>query len=288
LLTELFVTVTTLIYAMFLMWYYAKFNNIGKALWRAFFHPLFSEIVILIPVRFLVHHHISSSATKNVMYCLAIVHAQSHAVIMGRLMMPAIDDLGIFTFCVFLVNIMKICVRSFSRYRDMMAYKLLRGFVSESKMGFVDNAKNLTHAVEIQMDVMSEVAGTVLAGVTLILLNDQRGVFMFPFPMEGITVTTAVECVVIQLVIGAVFDYSALYIAEKKNKVPILDSWKMMWINRHTFFGFFAYGLFTMGLIGSMWMGFMVPRITHCPTQNVCSCSWMPSVGGCANFIATL
>lgn len=70
-------TVTTLSYAMFLMWYYEDFNDFGKALWRAFFHPIFSEVLILVPVRFLVHHHITHSASKNVMYCLEIVHAQS-------------------------------------------------------------------------------------------------------------------------------------------------------------------------------------------------------------------
>ncbi len=93
---------------------------------------------------------------------------------------------------------------------------------------------------------------------------------MFPYPDGGVTVASVVIYAVIQLAFGgtiyslslyiyllliislfdlAIFDVAALYITETFCKIPILKTWKTMWLHRHTFFGFFSYGIFTMGFL---------------------------------------
>ncbi len=54
----------------------------------------------------------------------------------------------------------------------------------------------------------------------------------------------------ILIYIEGVFDLLALYITERYRKVPILQTWPVLWQHKHTFFGFFSYGALTMGLIG--------------------------------------
>jgi hypothetical protein len=281
-LTELFVAAAAIAYGMFLMMYYGLIDGWGKVFYRAIFHPLYSEIFVLVPVRLLVHHHIKSN--KNVMYCLAIVHAQSHSAAMGRLMLPAIEDIMLFVVCVIIYNLFRFMLRVVSRKREKLLYRVME------MMGFHDvkpaeSNASFTGSVEIQTEILMENSAIVIACVTLVVIGKQGNLFMFPFPQRKIDTATIFIIGIIQLAIGAVFDFGALFVLQKYLKMPIVDTWKTMWKNRHTFFGYFAYGLFTMGFIGSLWFAFMVPRISHCPSNDICSCAWITN---CDQFLASI
>jgi hypothetical protein len=75
--TETIVSAVALLYGMFLMQVYVSLDDDKKMLWRLTVHPLYFELLMMLPVRYLVKKQLGANGKElSVVQTLAIVHAQ--------------------------------------------------------------------------------------------------------------------------------------------------------------------------------------------------------------------
>eukprot|EP01132_Coremiostelium_polycephalum_P005677 gene5677-7065_t len=278
--TELLVSATALAYGMFMIQLYSGFSEINKVVWRLIIHPIYFEILMMIPVRMLVTRQMEKKGV-SIMHSLAVVHAQAHISTLGRMMISTINDVEFTVVSVLLLNIGKLVFRSSVQIRDKAAGKVLnRVFHTDHK-----ESKKFVRAVGLYTEMIMENTSIPASAFTMWAFYNVRGLFFFPYPSGGsFTLSDATINAVIQLGIAFVFDILTLYINEKYFKLPLERAWKKMKENWLPFFGFLLYGLTTMGMIGVIWMACKLPRFMTCNTLDVCSCKF---VENCEQFIAT-
>lgn len=287
--TEVLVSATALVYGMFFVTLYSSLSDFYKVIWRLAVHPLYFELFMMLPVRYLVARKMRTYSDCNILYTLSVVHAQSHISTLGRMMFATMDNLSITFLSVGLLNVGKVFFRLSSPLRDMIVFKLLHK--GEMKTEHDDEHKRRQRyisAAGMQDELIVENACILFSGFMMYFFQENKVMFMFPYPSGYLSIQTVVIITVIQLVLALICDLITLYIAEIYLHLPVLKTWEAMWEKRYRYFGFLLYGLFTMGLMGIIYMGFRVPRGSFCPeADNVCSCVWLGWMGEtCDGFIA--
>ncbi|KAF2077512.1 hypothetical protein CYY_001211 [Polysphondylium violaceum] len=278
--TEILVSATALMYGMFMIQLYIGFSNIAKIAWRLVIHPIYFEVLMMIPVRLLVTKQMEKKGA-NIMHSLAVVHAQAHISTLGRMMISTINEIEFTVVSVILLNIGKLVFRSSVQLRDKAANRVLKKVMGKENQ----ESKRFVRAVGLYTEMIMENASIPASAFTMWTFYNIRGLFFFPYPDSGeFTLADATINVAIQLGIAFVFDILTLLINERYFHLPLDRAWKRMKEKWLPFFGFLLYGLISMGSIGIIYMACRVPRFLTCDTQDVCSCKF---VKDCDDFIAT-
>ncbi|KYR02398.1 putative transmembrane protein [Tieghemostelium lacteum] len=273
--TEVLVSATALVYGMFLIQLYSQFSNTAKIAWRLIVHPIYFEILMMIPVRMLVTRQMEKKGV-NIMHTLAVVHAQAHISTLGRMMISTINEYTLTIVSVLLLNIGKLAFRSSVHFRDRAA-----GIVINKVTGAKQKeTKKFVRAVGLYTEMIMENASIPASAFTMWAYYNVRGLFFFPYPsQDGVdvpfTLGEATINVAIQLGFAFVFDFLTLYINERYIKLPLDRAWRKMKGKWLPFFGFLLYGVGTMGMVGVIWMACKLPRFLSCSNLDICTCKFV-------------
>eukprot|EP00026_Physarum_polycephalum_P006081 Phypoly_transcript_06122.p1 GENE.Phypoly_transcript_06122~~Phypoly_transcript_06122.p1 ORF type:complete len:512 (+),score=57.98 Phypoly_transcript_06122:231-1766(+) len=290
LITEVLVSATALAYGMFFITIYSSMDDIGKIAWRLVLHPLYFEILMMLPVHYLVARRMKKEQDVNILYTLSVVHAQSHISTLGRMMFSTLDHVSLTVLSVLLLNVGKFFFRLSTPLRNSLVQKIMNMDVRETPQETIARLERQRYIVSaaIQTEMIVENSCAIFAGLTMYLFEANKQVFMFPYPKGELMLQTVIFIILVQLGFALVFDLTTLYVAQRFLHLPVLETWKDMWQRKYRFFGFLLYGLLTMGVVGIFYMGFKAPRVPFCTSESVCSCVWLKWMHtSCEQFLAS-
>eukprot|EP00741_Cyanophora_paradoxa_P014931 tig00020830_g14405.t1 len=266
-LAEVAVAIFTLLYSFVIMPVYARVSDGLKIAWRVTLHPIYTDLLIVAPLRSYVYSFMVRGEPSE---AAPLVHALSHGVTMGRIMLFSVDRTGWYILLVMLAQLVKVLLRSSLRFQDR-AVLYLTGRTKGIRDSWAYQRTEVTNrdmlrAIHLLSETLIDHAMILVSAGVVLLFSRHHGQFMIPLPasMEG--PETLVYYVAIQLLVAWVFDFGCLLFNAAYAKLPVFEVWREIKGQRARFLAFVIYGTSSMGLLGILYMTYMVPRSVYCST----------------------
>ncbi|KAJ3187965.1 hypothetical protein HDU85_006358 [Gaertneriomyces sp. JEL0708] len=266
-LAEVFVAVFSILYGLWLVPFYNKLTPLWMLFWRVVIFPVYFEIFVLLPSRFLVEYRSKTSGYIAVTHSLTVLHALSHVMTMSAAMISEIHSWQETLYTVALMSLGRFVVRSTVLRRDRVFRRLLG--MSEDI-----NASKYLIASEVQLEQYMEMSAAIFTPILMYKLQPLSDVFVFSHRGQ-ITIQQVVITVAAQTVIGGAFDLLFLYLnATSRMRLPFLKTREEVRLIRVRFVIFLMYALLTMGILVMLWVMIRLPRALVCDNADPCSCHY--------------
>ncbi|KAI9017340.1 hypothetical protein BC832DRAFT_20358 [Gaertneriomyces semiglobifer] len=266
-LAEVFVAVFSILYGLWLIPFYNKLTPLWMLFWRVVIFPVYFEIFVLLPSRFLVEYRSKTSGYIAVTHALTVLHALSHVMTMSAAMISEIHSWQETLYTVALMSLGRFVVRSTVLHRDRVFRRLLG--MSEDI-----NASKYLIASEVQLEQFMEMSAAMFTPILMYKLQPLSDVFVFSH-RGNITIQQVVITVAAQTIIGGAFDLLFLYLnATSRMRLPFLKTREEVRLIRARFVIFLMYALLSMGILVMLWVMIRLPRAIVCDNADPCSCHY--------------
>jgi hypothetical protein len=121
---ELIVLSTTLTYLFVGLGVYVNLSDFSKGLYRLLFHPVATELLMLMPTRYLQRRYAVNDPVRRTIPCL---HAQLHVAIIGRALLLAMGSTTAIWVTSILVDVEQTLLRLTMKHRDKLVMRLFKG-----------------------------------------------------------------------------------------------------------------------------------------------------------------